>query len=85
MTGGVLNTRTLCRKLGRSPAWLYRNRKRLEAQGFPAPLPGFGWHCYSEAAVDAWLNPPARVEGDPVTVELNLADNLQDLIGGGRR
>lgn len=48
-------TGTLSNRLGRSADWLYRNRRKLEAAGLPAPLPGPGHRRWDRAAVDRWL------------------------------
>lgn len=44
-------------ELGRSPAWIYKNRARLEAAGFPKPLARLGPRDrlrWRESDVRAW-------------------------------
>ena len=54
----------VAKKLTRSRDWFYRNRKRLEARGFPKTVPGHGqrWH---PGAIAAYL---AREAGMPVAM-----------------
>ena len=71
----LMTSADVAKKLTRSIDWFYRNRKRLEASGFPKTVPGFGkrWH---PGAVAAFL---AREAGRPVvesgTVEIDAEDD----------
>ena len=58
----LMTSADVARALTRSRDWFYRNRKKLEANGFPKRVPGQGnrWH---PGAVAAYL---ARVAGRPV-------------------
>lgn len=45
--------------LGRKPDWLRRNWRKLEASGFPSPLPGSGWR-WPRRAVELWIASSGR-------------------------
>jgi predicted DNA-binding transcriptional regulator AlpA len=60
----VLTLRQAALRIGRTVPWLYKakNRKALEARGFPPPLPTPGQIRYDGEAIDRWLDaqmPPA--------------------------
>ncbi len=51
--------------LGRTPGYLRSGgRKRLEARGFPPPLPGLGL-LWSRAAVDGWIAANGHMTATP--------------------
>lgn len=59
----------------RTPAWFRANRKRLEGEGFPLPLPGFS--MWSAAAVDNWC--ASDFGRDAVGTAAAHPDALRDL------
>lgn len=56
----LLDVAGVARRLNRSRAWLYANRRRLETAGFPVPLPIVG--RWDPAAVDAWIAAQGRTD-----------------------
>lgn len=65
--------------------WFYRNRQRLEAEGFPKSLPGFTQGRWCPEAIEAWISrhsgAPAPEAAEPETVEdpqEELRQSLQD-------
>ena len=88
----AIQTREVATKLGLitksgSVESFYRKRRKLEALGFPKPLPGFKNH-WSLAAVDAWIlsNQPHEAEAsgglDPAGLEGRLEANLKEMLKG---
>lgn len=61
MTSRLLTVREVCRLLRRSSGWFYDNRAKLEAEGFPKPVPVVG--RYHAEAIEAWMK---RSGGVPV-------------------
>lgn len=51
----TLNTSQIAARFGRPLHWWYRNKRHLQANGFPRALPGCP-RLYSKAAVDRWFN-----------------------------
>lgn len=52
----VLSSAQVAAYLGHSPTWLARHRSRLEAAGFPRPLPAPFRGAWDLVAIDAWLD-----------------------------
>ncbi|WP_051212654.1 helix-turn-helix transcriptional regulator [Rubritepida flocculans] len=50
----LIGAREVAALLGRSPAWLARARRSLEAAGFPPPLLPGRWPRWDPAAIAAW-------------------------------
>src|SRR5262245_10466101 len=50
----LLTTREVCRLLRRGSGWFYKNRARLEAEGFPKPIPIV--EHYDERAILKWID-----------------------------
>ncbi len=74
-TSSVLTAAEVAARVRRSLNWFRRNRHRLQAEGFPAPLPGFHNRLWSTAAVDRWLAgevpaPPVETEADAITLRI---------------
>jgi hypothetical protein len=72
----VVSREQVCELLGRSPSWFCgQRRKKLEAAGFPLPLPGMA--SWSVLAIEEWLmangrpKPPAEVFADHFTAALH--------------
>lgn len=51
----TVTTAQVAAKFGRTVKWLYRRRARLEAEGFPKPLPGTSNRLWAADAVDDWF------------------------------
>ncbi|MBO4538665.1 MAG: hypothetical protein J5781_00195 [Clostridia bacterium] len=64
----ILNIEQVAFKLNRSPSYIYHNRRRLEASGFPKPLEILGGG-YDEAAIDLWLDRQIENKDNLPTVE----------------
>ena len=64
----ILNVEQVAFKLNRSPSYIYQNRRRLEATGFPKPLDVLGGG-YDEAAIDLWLDRQMEKTDNSVSVE----------------
>lgn len=56
MTRTLLTRRQVAEKMGHAYHWFDKaRREKLEAQGFPAPVPACGLR-WDAAAIDAWLD-----------------------------
>src|SRR3546814_11531764 len=66
----------VAKRLSVSAAWFYRNRRGLEAKGFPPSLPGFAQGRWSPRAVELWIE---RNSGAPQAQEAApIAETLED-------
>src|SRR3546814_5057774 len=65
MSRPLLTRQEVAKRLSVSAAWFYRNRRGLEAKGFPPSLPGFAQGRWCPRAVELWIErnsgaPPAQ-------------------------
>src|SRR3546814_6163884 len=66
----------VAKRLSVSAAWFYRNRRGLEAKGFPPSLPGFAQGRWCPRAVELWIE---RNSGAPQAQEAApIAETLED-------
>lgn len=82
----VLTTAEVAAKLRRSTRWFRAARRRLQARGFPAPLPELSRPpLWSATAVDAWLARQADGGGE-ARIEAELAERARQIASRkGRR
>lgn len=71
----LMTAADVAKKLTRSRDWFYRNRKILEARGFPKTVPGQGnrWH---PGAIDDYL---AREAGRPMAQSGDAELSVEDI------
>ena len=82
----IYNLTELSEVLDRSPGYFRcEGRKRLEAHGFPKPLPGL---CltWSKAAVDNWIASNGEPEAPALTITYpsNITADLETAYATGR-
>jgi hypothetical protein len=84
----VLTSAEVAARLRRSPRWFSLVRKRLQAAGFPPPLPGIlGRPLWSTAAVDRWIagEPPTAAGEEAMTIRLAERSRVISETKGRRR
>ena len=67
MTQPFMTSQQVAKRLQVTTTWFYKNRARLEAEGFPPALPGFRQGRWSAEAIDAWA---ARASGQVAETEV---------------
>jgi len=81
----LLDRAAVARRLGISVERLYRQRRALEADGFPAPAFGrMSGERWDPAAIDRWLDaklPPAKTAGFP-NCDSGTEDDWADRLDG---
>src|SRR3546814_9330174 len=76
MSRPLLTRQEVAKRLSVSAAWFYRNRRGLEAKGFPPSLPGFAQGRWCPRAVELWIE---RNSGAPQAQEAApIAETLED-------
>jgi hypothetical protein len=98
MSKPLLTRQAVAERLNVSADWFYRNRRGLEAEGFPPSLPAFAQGRWCSRAVELWIErnsgAPQAQESAPAadTVEDRqeqlrqaLQDRAQQIVTGGKQ
>ena len=72
MTRLLLTSAQVAIKLGHRLAWFYRQRRALEARGFPRPVDGCG-NRWDQLAIDRWLDQQGGAPAEPSAEALLIA------------
>ena len=73
----TLNTSQIAARFGRPLHWWYRNKRHLQANGFPRALPGCP-RLYSKAAVDRWFQDERIAEAPAAPAGLDASLDQAD-------